>query len=187
MRHALIVAAAVALSFVAGSARGTVLYEVPIEDMAADAEAIVLGEVVQTGVRLVMLPEGLEPFTVTTIKVDRWLSGRGGETVEIHERGGVWQGGGVRIEGTPVYRVRERVVVFLSRDDRGNYRTYGMVQGKFVIRASVDGPTRVERDFRGAAFARWQNGQMQVEEVAPPPATLSALLARIERVVEVTR
>src|SRR5690606_28077463 len=94
--------------------RATVLVEVPLDDMIFDAESIVLGEVTHVGVQMVVREDGrLEPWTATTIRVERWLKNGSGETVTLVERGGEWQGGGMRIDGTPEYRPGERVLVFL--------------------------------------------------------------------------
>jgi hypothetical protein len=174
-------AATAVLLAVPAATRATVLVEVPLEDMAVDADGIVLGRVVDVGVQMVFIGGRMQPWTVNTIEVERWIksSGTGERTVRVYERGGEWQGGGMRIEGTPEYRRGERVVVFLERDVHGRLRTYGMVQGKYVVRAAVDGETTVERDLSGVAFARWARGQMTVEE-PPPPETmpLADLLSR---------
>lgn len=180
---------AACLWFAPEDARATVLVEVPLDDMIFDAEAIVLGEVVDVGVQMVVREDGrLEPWTVTTIRVEHWLKNGAGSTVTLHERGGEWQGGGMRIDGMPEYRVGERVLVFLWRDPLGRLRTYGMVQGKFVVRAGVPGvPTTVERDVEAVGFAQWSGGQMTVTHLPRTVMPLDAMVARIRHVLEVTR
>lgn len=167
----------------------TVMVEVPLEDMAVDADAIAIGTVTRSGVQMVFERGRMLPWTATTLNVEEWIKGGdGAPTLVIHERGGEWQGGGMRIDGTPEYQVGEHVVVFLFRDPVGRLRTYGMVQGKFVIRAAVDGPTLVERDLTGVGFARWNSGGMSVQP-PPPPATmtLDELLARTRFALEAVR
>lgn len=173
----------------AGDARATVLVEVPLDDMIFDADGIVLGDVVHVGVQMAVRDDGsLEPWTATTIRVARWLKNGSGDTVTIYERGGVWQGGGMRIDGTPEYRVGERVLAFLWTDPLGRTRTYGMVQGRFVVRAGAPGvPTTVERDMDAAGFAQWSSQGMTVTHLPATVMPLDRMLARIAYVLEVTR
>jgi hypothetical protein len=144
-------------------AQATVLVEVPIDDMAFVADAIVVGRVDRVGTRLELSGPEPMPWTVSTIRVERWLHGGSGREVAIEELGGELQGTEVRVAGTPEYRAGERVLVFLRRDEAGRHRTYGMAQGKFTIRAAVDGPTLATRDLGEIAFAHWANGAMQVD------------------------
>ena len=168
-----------------GIARATVLAEVPLDDMIFDSDGIVIGDVVHVGVQMAVREDGrLEPWTVTTLRVDRWLKNGSGDRVAIWERGGVWQGGGMRIDGTPEYRVGERALVFLWRDPLGRTRTYGMVQGRFVVRAGVPGvATTVERDVSAVGFAQWSSAGMTVTHLPATTMPLDTMVARIERVL----
>src|SRR5687768_18367936 len=68
----------------------------------------------------------LFPYTTlfrSRIQVEQWLEGPGGPTVDIQERGGIWQGGGQVIAGTPSYRAGDRVLVFLRIDVYGRWRS----------------------------------------------------------------
>jgi len=118
--------------------------------------------------------------------VDRWLKGGAASNeITLHERGGHHRGRGMRVAGTPTYRVGERVLVFVERDSRGRYRTFGLSQGRFLVRlAAAPGVPTLVRDFRGASFARWMHGRMQVDEVTPPIVRLDELLTRVEQVLE---
>jgi len=149
------------------TAHATVMVEIPLEDLVRGADAIVHGTVVRTDGRLVMRGHSAEPHAVTTLRVIDWIHGGNGETeVTIEERGGEWQGGGMRIDGTPTYLPREEVIVFLERSEivGGNYRTYQMVQGKFaVLRGAPGVPHSVRRDLSAVALARWVDGQMTLQ------------------------
>ncbi len=182
-----LVAVALALGL-ATPALATVMVEVPIDDMAFVADAIVVGRVDRVNVRLELSGPEPMPWTVSTIRVERFIHGSGGDEVKIEELGGDFQGTEVRVAGTPEYRAGERVLVFLRRDEAGRYRTYGMAQGKFTLRAAVDGPTLATRDLGDIAFARWGGGAMQVQDLdGPGPQTMAfdALVARIESVLSV--
>ena len=165
-------AAALAALVWSAPAGATVLVEVPLEDMVRDADAIIHGVVERTGTQMLVSNDTLEPNTVSVIRVRSWLKGTGGEAVRIREIGGVWQGGGLRIDGTPRYAPGEEVIVFLERrPEDGSYRTYGMVQGKFVVMHGVPGvPASVQRDLDGVSFARWIDGQMTVQNAQSGPA-----------------
>jgi hypothetical protein len=177
---------AVAALAVASTASATVMVEVPLEEMIRNADVIVHGTVTRTGVRMAIEDGDMQPHTITTIEVDEWLAGEGGETVQIRELGGEWQGGGVHYEGTPRYQVGEEVVVFLERRDEAprDLRTFAMVQGKFVVRPGVPGVAdTVSRDLSGIAFARWANGHQTVSAPGRQPAMeLDAFLDHVRRV-----
>jgi len=168
---------------VPASASATVMVEVPIEDMARDADAIVLGQVVRSEVRLVIEPgRGALPHTFTTLRVERWVAGSGGATVMIDELGGEIQGEGLAIAGTPTYAVGEEVVVFLERAD-GRLRTYAMAQGRFEVRRGIGGvPDMLVRDLSDVAFVRWGQGQMTVGHGADAPVALETFVEYVARI-----
>jgi len=170
------------------AARATVMVEIPLEDMIADAPAIVHGVVVRSGTQMIMQRGSLQPHTVTELRVTRWLKGGGGSTVTIRELGGTWQGGGTWIDGTPRYGPREEVVVFLRPDPLSSsfYRTYGMVQGKFIVLRGAPGvPTSVRRDLEAISFAHWANGRMTVAAAPahPPAMAMDSFLAFVDGVL----
>lgn len=169
-RRALAVALSLVGALVGSRADATVMVEVPLEDMARDAVAIVRGRVIHSGTQLVMSAGSLDPHTVTTVQVLDWIKGEEeAPQVVIRELGGTYgpngQGGGMWIDGTPRYAVGEEVIVFLERDpnDPAYYRTYAMSQGKFVVIHGLPGvPAAVARDTRAIAFAQWASGRMTI-------------------------
>lgn len=178
------------LSAAAAGAHATVMVEVQIEDMIRDADVIVHGVIERSDVRLSLRAGHSEPQTITRVRVTRWLKGQGGARVVIREIGGEMQGRGLRIDGIPRYAVGEEVVVFLTRLERDVYRTYGMAQGKMLVRRGVPGvPTRVVRDLEGIGFARWENGEMQIDEETkrPVPLALDGLVDLVDQVLALGR
>lgn len=149
------------------SAEATVMVELTLEDMARDAVAIVHGRVVRSSGHLQIRDGSAEPYTVTTLEAIEWIKGPGGEQVVLRELGGELPGnrGGTYVSGVPRYDVGEEVVVFLEDDPRGDvFRTYGMVQGKFVVLHGAPGvPDTVVRDAEAVGFARWTEGRMVVQ------------------------
>ena len=170
-----VVAALVTVLAAARPARATVMVELALEDMIRDSDAIVRGVVERSAVRMDLRTGQMEPWTITRVRTSNWLksSSRARESaiVEIEELGGVWNGGGSWIDGTPRYRVNEEVVVILKRDDEGHLRTLGMVQGKFVVYRGAPGvPTSIARDLSSVGFARWVDGQMTIAQLRGDPA-----------------
>ena len=81
----------------------------------------------------------------------------------LDERWSDWMEG-MRIVGTPEYRSREEVIVFLRALPDGGYRTYAMAQGHFeVLHAVGAAQPVVVRDTRAITMARWVNGQMSLD------------------------
>ncbi len=149
------------------SAEATVMVELTLEDMARDAIAIVHGRVVRSSGHLQIRDGHAEPYTLTTLHAIEWLKGPGDDEVVLRELGGELPNsrGGTHVSGVPRYEVGEEVVVFLEADPRGDfYRTYGMVQGKFLVLHGVPGvPDTVVRDTEAIGFARWTEGRMVVQ------------------------
>lgn len=170
-----ILAALVTVLSAARPARATVMVELALEDMIRDADAIVRGVVQSSVVRMDLRTGQLEPWTYSRVQTSAWLKSTPrapqASTVDIEELGGVWNGGGSWIDGTPRYRANEEVVVLLKRDREGHLRTLGMVQGKFVVRRGVPGvPTALVRDLSSVGFAHWVDGQMTIGQLRGDPA-----------------
>ncbi|MEM9187837.1 MAG: hypothetical protein AAGF12_01575 [Myxococcota bacterium] len=167
-------ALALASVWVVGAANATVMEEASLEELILEADAIVEGRVEQNRVQMHLEGGAFVPHTLTTVKVSRWFKGnRVEDRLTIHEIGGVHQTGGMWIDGTPRYAVGEEVVVFLRRDPAypNDYRTHGMVQGKFVLTRGLPGvPDVVHRDTESIAFARWTENGMTLEHGYQEPA-----------------
>ena len=170
------------LTLLASPAAATVMVEVPLDDMARRADAIVVGRVVRSEVRVVLDPvRGAEPHTLTELRVTEWIAGAGGATVVIDELGGELAGQGLAIAGTPVYRPGEEIVVFLERAD-GRLRTFAMAQGRFEIRRGVGGvPDYVTRDLSDVAFVRWGAGGMSVDHGHDVPVAFEVFVEHVRR------
>jgi len=161
------------LLLTAAVAHATVMVEVSLEDMTADADAIVRGTVVSSAVQMVFRRGSMDPHTVTGLRVQEWIHGSGEETIRIREIGGdAGQYGGMWISGTPRYEVGEEVIVFLRRDplDATVYRTYGMAQGKFRVLHGTPGvPSIVTRDLETISFVSWLDGRSRVQHAGRAP------------------
>lgn len=178
-------AAAFTVGLVPGPAAATVLREVPFEEMVRDAAAIVVGAVSSVESRPVAPADGdVEPHTFATVAVHEWLRGAGGSTVVVEEDGGSIGATEVRVAGSPRYAAGEELVLFLEARPGGGFRTYGLAQGRFVIRRGVRTADRVERDLGGVALARWVGGRMSLAHGPAASMPLDAFLATVRALLE---
>lgn len=154
------------------TAEATVMVEVPLDEMVATADAVVVARVIQSESRLVIDPErGSEPHTFTTLRVDEWLVGAGSTTLTIEEIGGTLGNETTRIDGVPEFTPNDEVVLFIEQRSNGSLRTLAMAQGHFVVRRGVgQTPDSVVRDLDGIAFAHFSAGGMSVGHAHDEPA-----------------
>jgi hypothetical protein len=155
-------------------AHATVMVEIPMEQLIADADVIAHGTVVRAGTRLEQFDGRFEPHAIAELHVTEWLKGQTDDRLEIDEIGGDTETYGTWIEGTPRYGRGDEVIVFLRRLPNGSFRTVGMAQGRFdvvhTISATPGGTTTVRRDMRALGFASWATGEMVVEDGALGPS-----------------
>jgi len=161
-----------------GVARATVMVEVPLDRLAAEADVIVHGRVLRTGGRLVGDADGVfTPHTLTEIEVFESFKGPQISRVLVDELGGEVQGHGMWIDGTPRYRRGEECVVFLRALPDGHYRTYAMAQGHFEVRPGVPGVAPVVvRDTSAIGMASWASGPMTIQPGTVASMPLTAFL-----------
>jgi hypothetical protein len=87
-------------------------------------------------------------WSVTQLRVLRWLSGGQGERLWIRDPGAVWLNGGRPVEGAAVYERGEEVLVFLRRDAGRYFRTYNLAAGKLIVRRDGEDEPMVEQDLQ---------------------------------------
>ncbi|MFK8000748.1 MAG: hypothetical protein AB8H86_14205 [Polyangiales bacterium] len=155
------------LALLSVPALATIMVEVPLEEMVVEGEGVVRATVIHSGTQLNLRDGGSEITTITTLRVDEWLVGQGDDEIRLREIGGETARGGMRIAGTPRYRLGEEVVVFLDDDVDGvdrYFRTFALVQGKFTVLRGVPGmPAVVMRDADAVGFATWIDGEMIID------------------------
>ncbi|HET8799335.1 MAG TPA: hypothetical protein VFO89_16725, partial [Thermoanaerobaculia bacterium] len=141
---------ALAVLIVAGSALGT-SFVVPADDELVDrSDAIVLG--VAEGSYVRETDGTIE--TVYEIRVDRAIKGaaRAGELLQIVSLGGVLgDGRGLLVPASARFSPGERVLLFLTRDERGRWRTTDMTLGRFELVTSTRGERLLVRDVENVA------------------------------------
>lgn len=96
--------------------------------------------------------------TVTTMRVDEAVKGpfRAGESFAIVELGGIVDGIGYLVPGSPRYSEGERVVVFAETNSRGSWVTKAMAVGAFAFASDRRGRELLLRD--SAELYGWDAG-----------------------------
>ncbi|MCO4773301.1 MAG: matrixin family metalloprotease [Deltaproteobacteria bacterium] len=169
-------------------ATSTLVEELPIEALAADADRIVRATV-ETSVAAF---DGRTVSTRVTLTVAEDWAGSGNDTIEVVVPGGVLNEpvevigadglplhkplAGTLVFGSPRLSVGDDIVVLIDggAPGEGTSAVRGLAQGLFL----VDEDGGVERDLSGLAFAR-----VQGQEILPvaAPSTLSALRTALSR------
>lgn len=86
--------------------------------------------------------------TVYELRVERALKGAParGELLRIHSLGGILEKRGTFVPGEAHFEQGDRVLLFLSRDSQGRWRTTDMTLGKFRFVTSTKGERLLVRD-----------------------------------------
>src|SRR5438128_1365128 len=78
--------------------------------------------------------------TVTPMRVDEVIKGSvGGDSIDVVELGGQVDGIGYSVAGSPRYAAGETVLLFLERNDRGDWVAKNMALGKFAYASDTRG------------------------------------------------
>ena len=125
------------------SLRATTIVMPTDEQLIGKAPVIVLGTVVSN----TPLDVDGSIFTESVVAVQTAIKGSVQGRIVIREIGGIIGDRITHIYGTPQYSVGERVLVFISPDGRGRFRTVDLFAGKFGETAAVGGrPLLVRRE-----------------------------------------
>jgi len=113
-------------------AAASVLLPLTVEDMAAKAELVLVGQVNQVRYEE---EDGSRLYTRVLITPEEMLKGQAkSPTVEVKFIGGRKGDLVAEMPGAPTFRAGEKVLVFLEpRQDRDGYLTLAMYLGKFEI------------------------------------------------------
>ena len=129
-------------------------YIVPEDrELVPAARAIISGTVTATHVR-----RGARIETVTEVAVEEWLKGSGGQSVSIVLPGGRLGSEGLTVPGVPSFQAGDRVLLFLTRNGRGDWTTLSFALGAFV----ADGRGLLARE---EIFGWTDGGARHVERV----------------------
>ncbi|HEX4622402.1 MAG TPA: hypothetical protein VH208_12635, partial [Myxococcaceae bacterium] len=141
---------AIALAFLLPwGALGSAVLEQSFEQMTASSPLVVRGTVGASEAH--WDPAHHRIFTYTEIRADEEIKGHASPVLLIRSPGGEAEGIGQRVEGSPVFRPGESVVLFLERapDEPGVMQVAALAAGKVSLVRSKLGELRATRDLRG--------------------------------------
>lgn len=105
------------------------------EQLVAKAPVIVRGIVLSSQA----IEESGSIYTDTVVAVESAIKGTPSWSITIREIGGIVGDRITKIYGTPEFKVGERVLVFVSPDGRGHFRTVDLFAGKFGEQRATNG------------------------------------------------
>lgn len=133
LRRAGLTACVVASFLMASSfAFATTLLRMDFDDLAGQADRVVIGTVASLDGRLE--ETGRFVHTDVTLTVERYLAGTGDDTIVLRTPGGQAGGLATVAHGAPSFTVGERVLLFLTEWEDGTPKVLGYAQGKSTVR-----------------------------------------------------
>lgn len=167
------------------SGQASVLRALDLEELVGESDAILVGEVVLS--EFFVYPNGMLG-TSHRIRVERdVVHGVSGETeVLVETLGGRMGRLGMRVEGTPTFKVGERVVLFLRAGKAyAAFWPVGMGQGVMRVRVE-DGVETVTQSRAGMLLMRrGSKGRLQPSAGAlPTEEPLDTFLSRVRAILE---
>jgi hypothetical protein len=172
-------AAAIAAALLCGVAQCTILIKKDLQDLAREAEAVVLARAVSS--QAVWDAANRLIWTETALDIEETWAGDVKGPVALRELGGEVGQLGMRVNGAPQYRVGEDYVVFLHRDALGQWRTLGWTQGQFRVTAD---PARPRGALAHPSHAHVIDGYIARSAGTPVgPVELQTLKARTQQLV----
>ena len=186
-----LVAAVALLAAAGGSARATVVLALGFDELAAQADRVVLGSVHSVSSSWVERDGAKTIETTIDIAVEDELGNVSAEPVaRIVQPGGEVGDVGLVVTGMPAFRAGERVLVFLrvsGADPQGRtvHAVVGMAQGKFIVLPRLGGGFDAIQQFAAGFALADADGDGTIrpaEGRAPIRMDLGEALARIRAV-----
>lgn len=138
VRSKLLISAIAAAAF-ATSASATTMIEMSLEDLAADAAIVVVGDVVDTA----FVKKDGGTYTEATINVSDAVVGSPASQITVSVPGGLSKHGKFQVyessAGAPLFVRGGEALLFLSAVEAGQYEVVGFSQGAFAVSTSVEG------------------------------------------------
>lgn len=165
---------------VVGTAHATVIEKLALDGLVADAEAIVVGRVLDRTSHF----EGRRILTHVRIETEAVLKGSPPAIVTIEVLGGEVDGIAQKVSGMAAFEPGEQVAVFLERQG-AHFQTVGLAQGKLRIEADLRG-VRLVRSFEGLTLVERDAAGTLVPAttVLPTDQPLSSFLVDLAAVLQ---
>jgi hypothetical protein len=169
---------------VPGASRATTILAQSWEEMTAKSDLIARGTAGASEAH--WDPAHRRIFTYTEIRLDEEIKGHAGSMILVRSPGGVAEGLGQRVEGSPTFHSGEAVVLFLERapDEPGVLQVAGLAAGKVTLAPSKLAGVRATRDLRGISQYRLGTGERtsriegsEIEDLGPAKAFIERIRA----------
>ena len=165
-----------------GVARSTTVIPPTFDALVSSAATIFVGEVMNVRSEWETTPNGRAIITLVTFRVEDVWKGDIGAVTQLEFLGGEIGDVGMRVEGSPVFRLGQRDVLFVNSIVRAVSPLVGFMHGRMrVERDTVSGVDRV-RTFDGRALG--SVAQIGPQRAAPSLASITPMrLAALETAV----
>ena len=166
----------------AGVARSTTVIPPTFDALVSSAATIFVGEVMNVRSEWETTPNGRAIITLVTFRVEDVWKGDLGAVTQLEFLGGEIGDVGMRVEGSPVFRLGQRDVLFVNSIVRAVSPLVGFMHGRMrVERDTVSGVDRV-RTFDGRALG--SIAQFGPQRAAPSFASITPMrLTELETAV----
>ena len=156
-----------------GEARSTTVIPPTFDALVSSAATIFVGEVMNVRSEWETTPNGRAIITLVTFRVEEVWKGDLGAVTQLEFLGGEMGDVGMRVEGSPVFRLGQRDVLFVNSIVRAVSPLVGFMHGRMrVERDTVSGVDRV-RTFDGRALG--SIAQLGPQRAAPSLASITPM------------
>ncbi len=174
-----VLAVALGLVMVTGTARATVVVPLTLADQVDQADMIVRATV--GAQHSAFVPERGAILTWTSLEVTEVLKGQVPRTLTLRQMGGSANGMQQRVPGDAELRPGQDVVLFLRHGEGDTVFLFALAQSCYFVDAEHG---TVYRDLRSLTFAVLGQNGTQLQAPAPDPLTgVDALRARIRELL----
>lgn len=158
----------------------TTVKQLSLEQMVRGSQRIVLGRRVSQ--KTYWNKTRTRIFTATRFAVSEDLKGESRGTATVVTVGGTMDGLTLVVSGTPRFREREEVLLFLETGKSGNWILMGLSQGVFRITADREGVKTAHHASSGLHLIP-ASPESSSQTPIPAQAELDRLLSRIRQLV----
>lgn len=180
------VAAALVCALIASTpANASVVIALNLEELTAEADRIVIGQVVW--VEPMRSGNGMIR-TRYRVQVEEDLRGSGDREIIVETLGGQVGRLAMRVDGAPSFALGDRAVVFVQGDNHGIFYPIGLAQGVMRIE-DENGVAMVVPSRRGMSLVRPNERGVLVKSAGPlaNKEHLDVFLSRVREIIEAQR
>lgn len=171
-------------------ATATVIVKLELPDLVTRARAVFVGKVTKR--QMHWTADRKHIVTDTTFTVGQSLRGgtRVGGTVTVRTLGGVVDGIGMRVAGSPMFRKGDEVLLFTEKRGLHSY-VVGMTQGAYRVSRDTRGQATVRVNLSGVSLARRTPSGLRITHghavKGPTTHDLTVFVGRIKQEMAIQR